>query len=67
MRRKKAVVVESRLLGRSSLIHLSLPIHSKVGNKTKHLHARVPGVVLPRPGAIVGVELDLSQVFVFRK
>ena len=64
---KKAVVVESRLLGRSSLIHLSLPIHSKVGNKTKHLHARVPGVVLPRPGAIVGVELDLSQVFVFRK
>ena len=64
---KKAVVVESRLLGRSSLIHLSLPIHSKVGNKTKHLHARVPGVVLPRPGAIVGVELDLSQVFVFKK
>jgi|TARA_B100001778_G_C18553057_1_gene613999 iron(III) transport system ATP-binding protein len=64
---KKAVVVESRLLGRSSLIHLSLPIHSTGKNKSKHLHARVPGVVLPRPGSIVGVELDLSQVFVFKK
>ena len=63
----KAVVVESRLLGRSSLIHLSFPMPSLGGGKSTHLHARVPGVVLPRPGSIVGVELDLSQIFVFKK
>ena len=63
----KAVVVESRLLGRSSLIHLSFPMPSVGGGKSTHLHARVPGVVLPRPGSIVGVELDLSQIFVFKK
>ena len=63
----KAVVVESRLLGRSSLVHLSLPMPSVGEGKSTHLHARIPGVVLPRPGSTVGVELDLSQIFIFKK
>ena len=62
---QKAIVVESRLLGRTSLVHLSFPFPVLDKNKQKHLHARIPGVVLPKPGSIVGVEIDLSQIFVF--
>ena len=62
---QKAIVVESRLLGRTSFIHLSFPYPEKSEAKSKHLHARIPGVSLPKPGDIVGVEIDLTQTFIF--
>ena len=55
-------VVMSRLLGRSSLTHLC--IHSADGGE-HHLHARMPGVFLPRADQPVEVDLDHTQVFVF--
>ena len=64
---QKALVVESRLLGRTSLVHLSFPFPVLDKKKQKHLHARIPGVVLPKPGSVVGLEIDLSQIFVFEK
>lgn len=60
-----ATVVESRLLGRTSLVHLSFPWPVPVDGHRLHLHARVPGVFLPEPGQVVSIDLDLSQTFVF--
>lgn len=55
-------VLASRMLGRTSLIHLCTCVAS---DQEVHLHARVPGRYLPPEGAIQSVELDSSQVFVF--
>lgn len=55
-------VLMTRLLGRTSLLHLCA--HGIDGQEA-HLHARVPGVFLPREGQPVQVSLDPSQVFVF--
>lgn len=63
--RPRAMVIESRLLGRTSFIHLSFPYPKKAEEKSKHLHARIPGVSLPKPGDIVEVEIDLTQTFIF--
>ena len=63
--RRLAAVVESRLLGRTSLVHLSYPWPVPDNGRRWHLHARVPGVVLPDPGQVVSFDLDLSQIFVF--
>jgi iron(III) transport system ATP-binding protein len=60
-----ATVVESRLLGRTSLVHLSFPWPVPGDSHRLHLHARVPGVFLPEPGQVVSIDLDLSQTFVF--
>ena len=60
-----ATVVESRLLGRTSLVHLSFPWPVPGDGHRLHLHARVPGVFLPEPGQVVSIDLDLSQTFVF--
>lgn len=60
-----ATVVESRLLGRTSLIHLSFPWPVTETDEQIHLHARVPGVMLPKPGEILSIDVDLSQTFVF--
>lgn len=57
-----ASVITSRLLGRSSLLHLSVPNGEDGG---LHLHSRVPGRVLPPEGASVGLSLDEQNVFVF--
>ncbi len=62
-----ATVVEARLLGRTSLVHLSHPWPVPDDGHRLHLHARVPGVMLPEPGQVVSVDLDLSQTFVFPK
>ena len=64
--RQFATVVEARLLGRTSLVHLSFPWPVPDDGHRLHLHARAPGVVLPEPGQVVSVELDLSQTFVFQ-
>ena len=57
-----AVVEAARLLGRSSLIHLHT--HPSTGQRV-HLHARVMGVNLLRPGTEVWIDVDPRLVFVF--
>lgn len=57
-----ASVITARLLGRSSLLHLSVPNGEPGG---LHLHSRVPGRVLPEEGATVSLSLDEQNVFVF--
>ena len=56
-----AEVIESRLLGRASLIHLSVP----TGRNVLHLHARIPGLNSIEAGSQVRVRVDPSQTFVF--
>jgi len=56
-----ATVMEARLLGRASLIHLSVP----TGTDELHLHARVPGLNSLKEGAKVRLTVDPEQAFVF--
>jgi len=56
-----ASVMEARLLGRASLIHLSVP----TGTDELHLHARVPGLNSLPPGTQVRITVDPGQAFVF--
>lgn len=56
-----AVVIEARLLGRASLIHLSVP----TGTDELHLHARVPGLNSFGEGTRVRISVDAEQAFVF--
>ena len=60
--RGTARVMAARLLGRTSLVHLSV---DGVDGKDLHLHARVPGRFLPAENEIVSIQLDRSQAFVF--
>ena len=55
-------VLASRMLGRSSLIHLCL---CQQTNEDFHLHARVPGRFLPDEAETVSIEVDPNRVFVF--
>ncbi|MHA1599671.1 MAG: ABC transporter ATP-binding protein [Alphaproteobacteria bacterium] len=57
-----ARVLAARMLGRSSLIHLSVAAEN---GHDLHLHARIPGHFLPVEAAEMGISLDRSQVFVF--
>lgn len=56
-----ATVQAARLLGRTSLIHLAVPASEPV----IHVHARVPGCVLPPVHDTVGLNLNTELVFVF--
>jgi iron(III) transport system ATP-binding protein len=57
-----AQVLASRMLGRTSLVHLS----ARSGNGAAlHMHSRMPGRFLPPEGETVLVNLDYSQTFVF--
>ena len=55
-------VMVSRLLGRTSLIHVCA--HGQGGTEA-HLHSRMPGVFLLEENQPVVLQLDRSQVFVF--
>ena len=55
-------VIMAKLLGRTSLVHICA--HAPDGREI-HLHARSPGVFLPREGQPIMIGLDASQVFVF--
>ena len=55
-------VMVSRLLGRTSMIHVCA--HGPDGSES-HLHSRMPGVFLPEENQPVVLQLDRSQVFVF--
>jgi len=57
-----ARVMAARMLGRSSLIHLSVP--QGAGGEL-HLHARIPGRFLPHDEQLLEIHLDRSQTFVF--
>ncbi len=57
-----AKVLSSRLLGRSSLVHLCT---CKTTGEELHLHARIPGSYLPEEESIQAIDLDRSQAFVF--
>ena len=57
-----ARVMAARLLGRTSLVHLSV---ERVEGEDLHLHARVPGRFLPQENEVLRVHLDRSQTFVF--
>jgi iron(III) transport system ATP-binding protein len=56
-----ARVMASRLLGRTSLVHLSIPN----GQSGCHLHSRMPGQFLPNEESHVAIKLDTRQAFVF--
>lgn len=58
------VVDQARLLGRTSLVHMTVSSPSRPG-RSVHLHARVPGVCLPQPGTRVRIRIDPAQTFVF--
>lgn len=55
-------VLASKMLGRTSLIHLCTCVNSET---EYHLHSRMPGRYLPKDGETQSVTLDRSQVFVF--
>ena len=55
-------VIASRMLGRTSLIHLRIDLED---GQELHLHSRMPGRFLPPENAMLSVELDHSQAFVF--
>ena len=57
-----ARVMASRMLGRTSLVHLT---SLDEGEDAPHLHARIPGSYLPQEDEVLQVQLDLSQTFVF--
>lgn len=59
-----AEVMETRLLGRYSLIHLTMPYDQ---GEELHLHARIPGLNMFSPGDEVRLGLDDSQVFIFQR
>lgn len=59
-----ARVEASRLLGRTSLVHLCVLDRD---GQPHHLHARAPGHFLPEEGAHVSVTLEPRQAFVFAK
>ncbi len=55
-----ARVMAARMLGRSSLIHLSLE-----GDPELHLHSRMAGPYLPAEDAVLRIDLDPDLSFVF--
>ncbi len=57
-----AKVIASRMLGRSSLIHLCV---GDFDAAHLHFHSRMPGRLLPDEDEIVAITLDPSQIFVF--
>ena len=57
-----AVVRTARLLGRTSLLHLSV---GAPGFAPCHLHCRLGGGPVPEEGSRVALALDPTQVFVF--
>ncbi|MGO1117428.1 ABC transporter ATP-binding protein [Rhodovibrionaceae bacterium A322] len=57
-----AKVLASRLLGRTSLVHLSM---NSQFDPPIHFHARTAGRFLPADGDEFSIDLDLTQTFVF--
>jgi iron(III) transport system ATP-binding protein len=67
---RPARVMAARLLGRASMIHLSVPVDAAGAGAPSdgadvQLHARIPGRFLPPEDDLLDVQLDRSQTFVF--
>ena len=60
-----ALVMQSRLLGRSSLIHLHVESGENGCLREWHFHSRMPGIFLPEAGTRLRIEFDHGQIFVF--
>jgi iron(III) transport system ATP-binding protein len=60
--RARGRVITARLLGRTSLVHLSVV---DADGRLLHLHARVPGRFLPPEDTVLEIALDEAQAFVF--
>ncbi|MEP3112920.1 MAG: ABC transporter ATP-binding protein [Nisaea sp.] len=60
-----ALVMQARLLGRSSLIHLHVQSGENGSTKEWHFHSRMPGIFLPDEGTRLRVDFDPGQIFVF--
>lgn len=60
-----ALVMQARLLGRSSLIHLHVESGENGSTKEWHFHSRMPGIFLPDVGTRLRIEFDPGQIFVF--
>lgn len=59
-----AQVMESHLLGRSTLLHLSVPQFGD-DKDDLHMHARIPGLNSFAAGAQIYIKMDPAQAFVF--
>lgn len=55
-------VMESRLLGRNSLVHMSLETG---GSEPLHVHSKVDGIFLPENGLSLGLGVSRDLVFMF--
>ena len=60
-----AQVIQARLLGRSSLIHLCVRPAENGSTREWHFHSRMPGIFLPDAGTRLRIEFDLKQIFAF--
>lgn len=60
-----ARVMQARLLGRSSLIHLHVQSGENGSSREWHFHSRMPGIFLPDAGTRLRIEFDPKQIFVF--
>lgn len=58
----QAQVLASRMLGRTSLVHLCT---CRQTNEEIQLHSRMPGRFLPDENEVLAVELDPNQTFIF--
>ncbi|MDA9170805.1 ABC transporter ATP-binding protein [Alphaproteobacteria bacterium] len=59
----EGVVMETRLLAGSTLIHLSM----NTREKNYHIHARIPGLNFFNLDEVVKISTDTKQIFVFKK
>ncbi len=59
----EAIVMESHLLGRSSLLHLTVP--DEKHKEALHLHARIPGLNSFKEGERIHIQIDPAHAFVF--
>ena len=57
-----ATVMAARVLGRSSLVHLSVPDGH---GGSLHMHARLPGISPPQEAQQIPIWIDHAQVFTF--
>lgn len=62
---RTGTVIQSRLLGRTSMVHISMESNLGEDEEPLHLHARMPGLFLPKAGNRVRITLDRTQTFVF--
>ena len=57
----KANIVQSKLLGKFSLVHLQIGS----GSSQIHLHAKVPGINFFKPGSLIGIEINPLHCYIF--